>query len=111
MISKFGKLNDNVIRKYTKEILEGLEYLHYHKVIHRDIKGANVLVDNKGTCKLADFGSSKKICMQNGSQQYNTLMGTVNWMAPEVIKQSGHGRHIFTKFYEIFLLILYFLKF
>ena len=64
--------------------MEGLEYLHVHKVVHRDIKGANILVDNKGVCKLADFGSAKVTCLKN--DQLNSLTGTANWMAPEVIR-------------------------
>ena len=46
---------------YTKQILLGLEYLHQNGIMHRDIKGANILVDNTGLVKLADFGASKKI--------------------------------------------------
>jgi len=60
-----------------------LQYLHVHQVVHRDIKGANILVDNKGICKLADFGSSKT-CLKNDLMQ--SLHGTANWMAPEVIR-------------------------
>lgn len=70
----------------------GLEYLHKHGVIHRDIKGANVLVDNNGVCKLADFGSSKKLNEFLQKEDFRTLIGTVNWMAPEVILMTGHGR-------------------
>ncbi|GFH28725.1 protein kinase domain-containing protein [Haematococcus lacustris] len=52
---------ESVVRKYTQQILRGLEYLHQKKIMHRDIKGANILVDGQGTVKLADFGASKKI--------------------------------------------------
>ena len=61
--------------------------------MHRDIKGANILVDKAGTVKLADFGASKKIedlaTVGSGSK---SIRGTPYWMAPEVIKQTGHGR-------------------
>ena len=50
-----------MIKVYTKQILLGLEYLHQNGIMHRDIKGANILVDNTGLVKLADFGASKKI--------------------------------------------------
>ncbi len=46
---------------YTRQILLGLAYLHGNKIMHRDIKGANILVDNTGLVKLADFGASKQI--------------------------------------------------
>lgn len=46
---------------YTKQILEGVNYLHNEGVIHRDIKAANILVDHDGTIKLTDFGTSKVI--------------------------------------------------
>ncbi len=60
-IYKTYPMNENLIQIYTKQILEGIEYLHANNVIHRDIKAANILLDQRGTCKLADFGSSKKI--------------------------------------------------
>ena len=59
LLKKYSKFNENLVKIYTKHILQGLYYLHAHNVVHGDIKGANVLVDNHGVCKLADFGGSK----------------------------------------------------
>lgn len=92
LIHKYGKFNETLIRLYAQQILEGLEYLHYHKIIHRDIKGANVLVGNDGTCKLADFGSARKTFHVQDRSQVKSLKGTTNWMAPEVMQQEGYGR-------------------
>ncbi len=94
LIKKYGAFHEKLIRIYTKQILEGLEYLHAHDVIHRDIKGANVLVDSEGVCKLADFGGSKRIYNSGEGEQLFSLIGSPNWMAPEVIKQTGHGRYL-----------------
>eukprot|EP00347_Sterkiella_histriomuscorum_P011100 403373756 len=90
-IYKVYPMNETLLRRYTKQILEGLEYLHVNNVIHRDIKAANILLDSQGTCKLADFGSSKKYVSMG--QQFNSFCGTPYWMAPEVIRQSGHNRY------------------
>lgn len=61
LLSKFGPFKESLVKVYSKQILLGLEYLHKNGIMHRDIKGANILVDNTGLVKLADFGASKKI--------------------------------------------------
>lgn len=90
-IYKTYPMNENLIRVYTKQILEGVEYLHINNVIHRDLKAANILVDSRGTCKLADFGSSKKF--YGSFSQNQSLCGTPYWIPPEVVTQVGHNRH------------------
>lgn len=62
-----------------------MEYLHVNNIVHRDIKGSNVLVDRTGICKLADFGNSKSLYSKD--EDSKILKGTAHWMAPEVIKQ------------------------
>ena len=91
LLNLYGGLKEKIISNYTKQILEGLEYLHTNKIIHRDIKAANILV-NKGVCKLTDFGASKQIFGSIGKEKFNSFIGTPYWMAPEVVMQKGHGR-------------------
>ncbi|KAI5071076.1 hypothetical protein GOP47_0013327 [Adiantum capillus-veneris] len=75
-------LFDSQIRSYTRQILSGLKYLHERKVMHRDIKCANILVDVSGKVKLADFGLAKQISQLD---ELKSCKGSAYWMAPEVI--------------------------
>ncbi|XP_078439481.1 mitogen-activated protein kinase kinase kinase NPK1-like [Wolffia australiana] len=91
LLGKFGSFPEAVIRMYTKQLLQGLEYLHQNGIIHRDIKGANILVDNKGCIKLVDFGASKQVAKLATLNAAKSMKGTPYWMAPEVIVQTGHS--------------------
>lgn len=97
LIDQFGGFNESLIKKYTKQILDGLKYLHDNKIIHRDIKCANILIGDKGTIKLTDFGCSKIINVSkkdsSSNEEYCTsLKGTIPWCAPEVICHKKYGK-------------------
>ncbi|CUG91131.1 protein kinase, putative [Bodo saltans] len=93
LVRKFEKLSEPVMRYYTQQILSGLQFLHTRHVVHRDIKGENILIDGHGVAKLADFGCSKGLAdIANKSQNgCGTLVGSPYWMAPEVIKNEAYG--------------------
>ncbi|WVZ73471.1 hypothetical protein U9M48_021773 [Paspalum notatum var. saurae] len=82
------RLQDSQVSAYTRQILNGLHYLHQRNVLHRDIKCANILVDASGLVKLADFGLAKEMSIFS---QARSSKGTVYWMAPEVAKAKPHG--------------------
>ncbi|XP_074356793.1 mitogen-activated protein kinase kinase kinase NPK1-like [Apium graveolens] len=84
LLEKFGSFPESVLRMYTKQLLPGLECLHKNGIMHRDIKGANIIFDNKGCIKLADFGASKKVVELATMTGAKSMKGTPYWMAPEL---------------------------
>ncbi|KAF7767933.1 hypothetical protein Agabi119p4_7176 [Agaricus bisporus var. burnettii] len=86
IVKKFGKFPENLVAVYISQVLEGLVYLHDQGVIHRDIKGANILTNKDGTVKLADFGVASSVTAGAANA---AVVGSPYWMAPEVIEQSG----------------------
>ncbi|KIX08171.1 uncharacterized protein Z518_02827 [Rhinocladiella mackenziei CBS 650.93] len=85
-ISKnFGRFPENLVALYMSQVLQGLVYLHEQGVIHRDIKGANILTTKQGLVKLADFG----VASRTTGLHESSVVGTPYWMAPEVIELTG----------------------
>ncbi|KEG14442.1 protein kinase-like protein [Trypanosoma grayi] len=93
IVRNFDGLNESMICLYTYQILLGLRYLHEKGVVHRDIKGENILVDGFGVAKLADFGCSKVLAGISGHSNAGceSLTGSPFWMAPEVIRNEPYG--------------------
>ncbi|KAK6201080.1 kinase-like domain-containing protein [Scheffersomyces amazonensis] len=99
MLQSYGPFEEPLIRNFIRQVLIGLNYLHGEDIIHRDIKGANILIDIKGTVKIGDFGISKKVNnledeieTQKRTGKRASLQGSVYWMAPEVVKQTAYTK-------------------
>ena len=98
MLNSYGPFEEPLIRNFVRQVLIGLSYLHGEDIIHRDIKGANILIDIKGTVKIGDFGISKKSVPLMKKMKISktgkraSLQGSVFWMAPEVVKQTTYTK-------------------
>ncbi|WFD01132.1 mitogen-activated protein kinase kinase kinase [Malassezia yamatoensis] len=93
LLRNYGAFEEQLVQNFVRQILHGLAFLHVQGIVHRDIKGANILVDNKGGVKISDFGISKKVesgLLIESHGKRGMLQGSVFWMAPEVVKQTCH---------------------
>lgn len=99
-MKSYGAFEEPLVRFITKQVLLGLEYLHRNGILHRDLKADNLLLEIDGTCKISDFGISKRSQDIYANNAEMSMQGTVFWMAPEVIdsivedKKQGYSAKI-----------------
>ncbi|KAG5199143.1 hypothetical protein R6Z07M_014646 [Ovis aries] len=95
LLSKYGAFKESVVINYTEQLLRGLSYLHENQIIHRDVKGANLLIDSTGQrLRIADFGAAARLASKGtGAGEFQgQLLGTIAFMAPEVLRGQQYGR-------------------
>ncbi|KAG9016865.1 serine/threonine protein kinase, AGC [Tulasnella sp. JGI-2019a] len=88
-LRRAGRFTPDVTRFYLAGIVLALRYLHSYNVIYRDLKPENLLLDHRGYLRIADFGFSKIV-----DDRTWTLCGTPEYLAPEIIQSSGHGKAV-----------------
>ena len=90
-LRKHGQFEEDTIKSFLHQILEGLAYLHGKGILHRDLKADNILVDFNGICKISDFGTVRRSDDIYGNVENMSLQGSIFWMAPEVVSLSKKG--------------------
>eukprot|EP00755_Sulcionema_specki_P003861 Sspe_Gene.28655::Locus_13130_Transcript_1_1_Confidence_1.000_Length_3578::g.28655::m.28655 len=85
VLDQFGKLPIAAVRRYLSDIIRGLSFLHSHRIVHRDVKPGNVLLQLDGQCKLADFGASSELSITEATTQHDVI-GTPIYMSPEACR-------------------------
>lgn len=88
-----GVFSEDVTRLYTAEIVSAVSYLHSNGIMHRDLKPENVLLDSQGHVRLTDFGLAKGN-VEGESTRTNSFIGTMEYMAPEIIQGNGHTKSV-----------------
>ncbi|CAH0604587.1 unnamed protein product [Chrysodeixis includens] len=91
ILAKEGCLNEDQVKKITWDLVSALYYLHSHRVLHRDLKPQNVLLDCSGCAKLCDFGLAR--IMTNATHILTSIKGTPLYMAPELIEEKPYDHH------------------
>ena len=91
-LKQAGRFEEPRARLYAAEIASALEHLHSRKIVYRDLKPENVLLDSEGHVRITDFGLAKD-AMELGDKTH-TFCGTPDYLAPEIIKGAGHGRGV-----------------
>merc|ERR1719373_30196 len=91
-LSRTGRFSQNRAMFYTSEVTSAIAYLHSLRIIYRDLKPENLLLDVDGHCKVTDFGLSKEGIEDNISAR--TMCGTPEYLAPEILDRRGHGRAV-----------------
>uniref|UniRef100_A0A0G4F585 Protein kinase domain-containing protein n=1 Tax=Chromera velia CCMP2878 TaxID=1169474 RepID=A0A0G4F585_9ALVE len=93
LLEKFGPFSEDLTRKFTRHALRALEVVHASGVIHRDVKGQNLLVSADGRCVLSDFGTAVRL--EGQEEERKKQAGSPYWMAPESIRPSEpYGRQV-----------------
>ncbi|CAH1795279.1 unnamed protein product [Owenia fusiformis] len=95
LLDRYGAFSEAVTVRYIRQVLRGLAVLHDNHILHRDLKGANLLVDSTGqNLRIADFGAAARLASQStGAGEFQgQLLGTIAFMAPEVLRGESYGR-------------------
>jgi len=91
-LEREGIFMEDAAAFYLSEIAVALEHLHRNGIVYRDLKPENILLDSTGHIKLTDFGLCKEAI--EGDQKTHTFCGTIEYMAPEILTRTGHGRTV-----------------
>ncbi|KAE8745689.1 hypothetical protein FOCC_FOCC007573, partial [Frankliniella occidentalis] len=95
LLERYGAFSERVILNYTQQVLNGLSYLHHKHILHRDLKGANLLVDSTGKhLRIGDLGTAAQLQAARtlSGEFQGQLLGTIAFMAPEVLRGEDYGR-------------------